>query len=66
MKIYINDKEFVVPERCTLNEAVDAAGLNLKGYAAAVNGAVIAVKDVATHCLQEGDKILLIKAFYGG
>lgn len=66
MKVTINDKEFCVAQGATLSEALQGAGVALEGVAVAVGGSVVPRGQYAEKILQEDDKILIIKAFYGG
>lgn len=66
MNIIINGKTFDLPMASTLGEALVKANIKPEGIATALNGKVIpaAVRDKTV--LTEGDKIVIIKAFYGG
>ena len=66
MRITINDNCLEMPEGTTLEEALSIAGIKPTGIATAVNDTVIARDKRNTHKLSDGDKILIIKAFYGG
>ncbi len=66
MTITINDKPYILPGGSTLNDALILAGIAASGIATAVNGEVIPSPSRSTHKLNEGDRILIIKAFYGG
>lgn len=66
MTVTINDKEFCVAPGATLGEALKAAGVSLDGVAVAVGAAVVPRAQYDAKVLADGDKILIIKAFYGG
>ncbi|MCC8070671.1 MAG: sulfur carrier protein ThiS [Bacteroidales bacterium] len=66
MDIIINDHSYSLPEGTTLSQALDAASIVPKGIATAVNGEVIPAPRRSSHILSPNDKILIIKAFYGG
>ncbi|MCM1483123.1 MAG: sulfur carrier protein ThiS [Muribaculaceae bacterium] len=66
MKITINNKELTVTENATLKEALDMAGIQESGIATAINGSVVPASSRVSHILHEADKIVIIKAFYGG
>lgn len=66
MNIYLNDKEMTLPEGATLAQALQAASIPEKGIAAALNGSVVPASERAATKLNDGDRILVIKAFYGG
>lgn len=66
MKITINSNIIEVEDKSTLADALTTAGYDGKGVATAVNGEVVPIGNRADIILKDGDKILLIKAFYGG
>ena len=66
MKIYVNDKPVELPDNCSLTEMLDAVGETKAGTAIAVNDAVVPAAKWDSLSLKEGDKVLLIKAAYGG
>lgn len=66
MKIFINDKEFQFDRSVTLAEALAGCGVELKGIAVAVNDKVVAQSAHDSTALSDGDRIIVIKAFYGG
>lgn len=66
MDITINDKAVELPEGSTLQQALELQGISSTGIATAVNNNVVARDSRSTFVLRQGDKILIIKAFYGG
>lgn len=66
MTVTINDKSLQLPEGATLLQALEAEGINPVGIATAVNNTVVPRDSRAAHTLNPGDKIIIIKAFYGG
>lgn len=66
MEITINDKAVELPEGSTLQQALELQGISSTGIATAVNNNVVARDSRSTFVLSHGDKILIIKAFYGG
>lgn len=66
MKVYINDKEIDFALPTSLAEAIASQGIKPQGIATAVNGTVIPATQRKETKLSEGDKIVIIKAFYGG
>lgn len=66
MNVKINDKAILLPENATLQEALDNQNIKLQGIATAVNGSVIPAVERVTTQLNDGDSIVIIKAFYGG
>lgn len=66
MEITINDKKVSLPNGTTLHDALSQEGITPQGIATAVNGAVVTSNERATHQLNDGDAVIIIKAFYGG
>ncbi len=66
MKIKLNDIIVDSPEGATLQEVLDNAGIAPTGIAVAVNSVVIPATERSSHILNDGDSVLIIKAFYGG
>ncbi len=66
MKVEINNKPLELCEHATLADALTAASIPQQGIATAVNAKVIKADLRATTQLNDGDKILIIKAFCGG
>lgn len=66
MKIYINDVETIMPEGASLSDALATKQLPASGIATAVNGKVVPAPLRASKALEDDDKIVIIKAFYGG
>lgn len=66
MKITINDVALELPEGATLQDALDAKAIKPQGIATAVNGTVVPGNLRGSKPLADGDKIVIIKAFYGG
>jgi sulfur carrier protein len=67
MIIQVNDVEKDLPQASSLHQAVQLLGLGEdKGIAVAVNYQVIPVAQWSAHSLNEGDKILIIRATQGG
>lgn len=66
MNVKINDKSITLNENATLQDALDSQAIKPQGIATALNGTVIPATDRATTILNDGDNIVIIKAFYGG
>lgn len=66
MKIYVNDKEMELAPGATVADALRAVSAPERGIAAALNGKVVPAAERGETALADGDKILVIKAFYGG
>ncbi len=66
MTITVNDTPLTIHDNATLAEVIAAKGIKPGGIATAVNGCVIPSAKRVSHHLTEGDKIVIIKAFYGG
>ena len=67
MKIFVNDKQTIVPDACTVKLLCDI--MNIKacdGAAIAVGMDVLSPTDYLTHTLKEGDKVTIIRATCGG
>lgn len=66
MNITINDVPLTLPDGTMLSEALAVKDIKPQGIATAVNGKVIPSTQRETTRLYDGDKIVIIKAFYGG
>lgn len=66
MNITINDVPLSLPSGSMLSDALAAKDIKPQGIATAVNGTVIPSAKRALTQLNDGDKIVIIKAFYGG
>lgn len=66
MTIIINDNPTEVEDALTVRALADLEGLGPSGSAVAVNGRVIRRADWDATVLNGGDKVLIIKAAYGG
>ena len=66
MTVYLNDKPVEVADGITLEVALETLSIPSTGIATAVNGAVVPNDKRAATVLNHNDKILIIKAFYGG
>jgi sulfur carrier protein len=66
MKIYINDSEHRIEAQAPVHSVLDLLGISPSGIALAVNSKVIPRSSWSTCLLNEGDKVLLIKAAQGG
>ncbi|MDE6309834.1 MAG: sulfur carrier protein ThiS [Muribaculaceae bacterium] len=66
MKVEINNKPVHLDDGATLADALEAASIPSQGIATAVNSKVISANLRANTILNDGDKILIIKAFCGG
>ena len=66
MTFIISSTSYNVTMGATLAEALQSVLGTIEGMAAAVNGIVVPRGTWATHVLNEGDDIILIKAAYGG
>lgn len=66
MNITINDVPLSLPSGSMLSDALNAKEIKPQGIATAVNGTVIPAAKRTSTPLNDGDKIVIIKAFYGG
>jgi sulfur carrier protein len=67
MNIYLNGEKRTVPASGNINDFFSHLKLEpAKGYAVAVNDAVIPKSEWSRYALKDNDNILLIKATQGG
>ncbi len=66
MKVSINSQLIELTDKSTLADALASSGIKTEGIATALNGNVVPASDRATTKLNDGDSILIIKAFCGG
>jgi len=67
MKVFINNKDYVIHADASLTVALEQNGIqSQKGIAVAVNNAVIPKTEWQNKILTENDKITIIKATQGG
>lgn len=66
MKVYINDVALELANNTSLLDALKLRGIATDGIAVAINGAVLPRNAYPETILTDGDKLLIIKAFYGG
>ncbi len=66
MNVTINEATVTLPDGATLADALAAKDIKPQGIATAVNGTVVPSQSRAATTLADGDKIVIIKAFYGG
>lgn len=66
MKITVNNKERQVADGSTMADVLAMLEIEPKGIATAVNGRLVAADGRHAATLAEGDKMVIISAFYGG
>ena len=66
MNITVNGVNLELPAGATLLDALNTRSITLSGIATAVNDRVVAADKRASTVLNEGDKVVISKAFYGG
>lgn len=66
MKITINGATIELPSGATLLDALNSRDIRPQGIATAINDHVIPAGRRAGTILNDGDKVVIIKAFYGG
>ena len=67
IRIFINDKEYKINEYGTVADALDlVTGMSKRGIAVALNNDVLPRSEWNVRKLNDGDRITIIKAFYGG
>lgn len=66
MKVSINSQPVELADGLTLADALASQDIKSEGIATALNGAVVPASERDTAILNDGDSILIIKAFCGG
>jgi sulfur carrier protein len=67
MNIHVNNKKIELSEESVVTDALDSLNIAAqKGMALAVNSQVIPIQQWANYALNDGDKIMIIKATQGG
>lgn len=66
MKVTLNDIAVDAADGTTVAALLEGQNIKTRGIALAVNGKVLPKADYESHCLSDGDSIIIIKAFYGG
>lgn len=66
MNVTVNGVTLTLPQGASLLDALSSRSIPLTGIATAVNDRVIPAADRGSTRLSDGDKIVIIKAFYGG
>lgn len=64
--IYINDQETTVADGCTLADIAAAQGIAAGGAAMAVGDRVVPRAQWPATTVADGDRLIIIKAAYGG
>lgn len=65
--VYINNKEYKLEDASTVSDAINSvAELPKRGIAIALNNEVVPSAQWGTKILSDGDRLTIIKAFYGG
>ena len=66
MQVFINDKAFECPAGATLLEVLEGNDIKTDNIAIAIDFSVIPRPDWCATVLQDGSKIIIIKAMQGG
>lgn len=66
MKITVNNKDVILDDEITVSGLIGMLNESEHGTAIAINGKVVKKENWDTAKLQDNDKVLLIKAAYGG
>ena len=66
MTIYLNDKAITINAGTTLAQLLLDQKIPQNGIATAINGNVVPATQRDSTTLSDGDKIIIISAFYGG
>lgn len=67
MNVYINNKQYSFDTEMSIADAIKQIdGIPTSGIAIALNNDVLPASQWATTTLTDGDRLTIIKAFYGG
>lgn len=66
VKVKINNKETELADGATLAGVAHEQNLPDRGVAVAVNNVMVPREEWHTHCVSDGDDIIILKAFCGG
>jgi sulfur carrier protein len=67
MNIHVNNKKIELSDESVVTDALNSLNIAAqKGMALAVNSQVIPIQQWAIYTLNDGDKIMIIKATQGG
>lgn len=66
MKVFFNNHELFVGPRVTLRDLLAGQSISTEGMAVAVNNVVIPKEEWRETLLSNGDKVIVVKAAYGG
>lgn len=67
MNVYINNKQYSFDSELSIADAIKQIdGIPASGIAIALNNDVLPASQWATTTLTDGDRLTIIKAFYGG
>lgn len=66
MKIKLNDIIIDAPQGASVKDVLEQANVATVGIAVAVNSVVVPASEYDIKILNDGDSVLIIKAFYGG
>ncbi|MCH6259026.1 sulfur carrier protein ThiS [Puniceicoccaceae bacterium K14] len=67
MTVIVNGVRNSLSGECTLEALMEQLGkATHRGIAVALNGSVVSADSWPTHCLVEGDEVLIIQATQGG
>ncbi len=64
--VKFNDEQLQLADATTIEQLLKEKKIDAVNIAVAVNGQMVAKPDYVAHVLNDGDTILVIKAFYGG
>ncbi len=64
--VKFNDEQLQLADATTIEQLLKEKKIDAVNIAVAVNGQMVAKPDYPSHALNDGDTILVIKAFYGG
>ena len=66
MKIYINQKEIETQDSISIKELLDMQQISIEGTAIAIDNKLVPKNEWNDRILTEGNKIMIIRATFGG
>ncbi|MFI3248620.1 MAG: sulfur carrier protein ThiS [Rikenellaceae bacterium] len=66
MKVFLNQNELTIDESTTLQELITNQGIKPEGVAVAINNRIITRSEWPSTMMDEGAKVVVIQATYGG
>lgn len=66
MKVILNQSEITIDDGATLHDLILSQGIKPEGIAVAVNNRIVSRAEWGTTSIEEGAKVTIIQATYGG